>query len=388
MHVASKKIGVYFGLVILAANVHFTSQFSTQFALGRAICIPRKERACNLKPNIQFCFNLRPLLSNQIDYDHRKELLTTKMMLLEDEDGKDFREADLTGKRLFVTGLASTVDDVRLYLAFEQINGLLEAHVVKPGVSLPCAWTDHQAIVTDRPLQTSGIGYVVFSEIRWADEALEKMKVCCWYRRFKFRFLIFRLSSPGHAFEWKRDPREACKKFLHSQGAPLFLWYYSIIFVALMILYQEEEARMRQAQAQRAREAQGVALVSTSSLLPTPLSHCLARSLFLLSRFLSRSVRRSVRRSVPSSVLCSFLSSIRPSVPPFALFHALSSSCPPPPLSPTLSPSLAHPSIPTSLRLPPLSPIITRLPLISSSPLLLSHPLSCTLSLFWFPIQL
>ncbi len=56
------------------------------------------------------------------------------MMLFEDEDGKDFREADLTGKRLFVTGLPSTVDDVRLYLAFEQIDGLLEAHVVKPGV--------------------------------------------------------------------------------------------------------------------------------------------------------------------------------------------------------------------------------------------------------------
>lgn len=55
------------------------------------------------------------------------------MMLIEDEDEKDFREADLTGKRLFVTGLASTVDDVRLYLAFEPVGNLLEAHVVKPG---------------------------------------------------------------------------------------------------------------------------------------------------------------------------------------------------------------------------------------------------------------
>jgi hypothetical protein len=55
------------------------------------------------------------------------------MMLIEDEDEKDFREADLTGKRLFVTGLASTVDDVRLYLAFEPVGSLQEAHVVKPG---------------------------------------------------------------------------------------------------------------------------------------------------------------------------------------------------------------------------------------------------------------
>ena len=133
MHATNENIGLYLGLAILAASVHFTCQFSTQFAQGRAICTPQNERACNLKPKIQFCFNLRPLLSNQIDYDHRKELITTKMMLLEDEDGKDFREADLTGKRLFVTGLPSTVDDVRLYLAFEQIDGLLEAHVVKPG---------------------------------------------------------------------------------------------------------------------------------------------------------------------------------------------------------------------------------------------------------------
>ncbi len=133
MHVEIKN-GLYLGLAILAASIHFTSQFSTQFALGRAICIPRKEPACNLKPNLQFCFNPRPLLSSRINYDKRKDFLTTKMMLLEDEDGKDFREADLSGKRLFVTGLASTVDDVRLYLAFEQISGLLEAHVVKPGV--------------------------------------------------------------------------------------------------------------------------------------------------------------------------------------------------------------------------------------------------------------
>ncbi len=35
--------------------------------------------------------------------------------------------------RLFVTGLASTVDDVRLYLAFQNCGKILEAHVAKPG---------------------------------------------------------------------------------------------------------------------------------------------------------------------------------------------------------------------------------------------------------------
>uniref|UniRef100_A0A7S0QY70 RRM domain-containing protein n=1 Tax=Cryptomonas curvata TaxID=233186 RepID=A0A7S0QY70_9CRYP len=197
MHAANKNIGLYLGLAILSASIHFTCQFSTQFALGRAICIPRNEGACSLKQNIQFCFNLRPLLSSRTYYVKRKDFLTTKMMLFEDEDGKDFREADLTGKRLFVTGLASTVDDVRLYLAFEQINGLLEAHVVKPG-----------------------IGYVVFSEIRWADEALDKMK------------------------DTLLNGKEIRVKRARS--------FY---------IRKEEEARMRQAQAQRAREAQGVALI-------------------------------------------------------------------------------------------------------------------------------
>lgn len=35
--------------------------------------------------------------------------------------------------RLFVTGLAPTVDDVRLYLAFQNCGKVVEAHVAKPG---------------------------------------------------------------------------------------------------------------------------------------------------------------------------------------------------------------------------------------------------------------
>ncbi len=50
-----------------------------------------------------------------------------------EEEEKDYRIADLIGQRLFVTGLAATVDDARLYLEFESIGGLLEARVVKPG---------------------------------------------------------------------------------------------------------------------------------------------------------------------------------------------------------------------------------------------------------------
>jgi hypothetical protein len=50
----------------------------------------------------------------------------------EDEE-KDYRNADLIGQRLFVTGLAATVDDARLYLEFESIGHLIEARVVKPG---------------------------------------------------------------------------------------------------------------------------------------------------------------------------------------------------------------------------------------------------------------
>jgi hypothetical protein len=53
--------------------------------------------------------------------------------LTADEEEKDYRNADLIGQRLFVTGLAATVDDARLYLAFESIGNLLEARVVKPG---------------------------------------------------------------------------------------------------------------------------------------------------------------------------------------------------------------------------------------------------------------
>jgi hypothetical protein len=53
--------------------------------------------------------------------------------LTAEEEEKDYRNADLIGQRLFVTGLAATVDDAKLYLEFESIGDLLEARVVKPG---------------------------------------------------------------------------------------------------------------------------------------------------------------------------------------------------------------------------------------------------------------
>ena len=49
-----------------------------------------------------------------------------------DDERKDYREADLCGQRLFVTGLAATVDDSTLFLDFQGC-GAVEARVVKPG---------------------------------------------------------------------------------------------------------------------------------------------------------------------------------------------------------------------------------------------------------------
>jgi hypothetical protein len=51
-------------------------------------------------------------------------------------DERDYRDADLWGQRLFVTGLAATVHDAELFLGFEGNGGLLEARVVKPGAIL------------------------------------------------------------------------------------------------------------------------------------------------------------------------------------------------------------------------------------------------------------
>jgi len=71
---------------------------------------------------------------------------------LEEEERRDYRRADIMGERLFVTGLAPTVDDVRLYLAFQNCGKILEAHVAKPG-----------------------LGYVLFEDIESADQAVDKM---------------------------------------------------------------------------------------------------------------------------------------------------------------------------------------------------------------------
>ena len=69
------------------------------------------------------------------------------------EDMRDYRDDDLSGRRLFVTGLPSSIDDVRLYLAFEGFGKILEAHVAKPG-----------------------LGFVVFDQPGTADEALAAME--------------------------------------------------------------------------------------------------------------------------------------------------------------------------------------------------------------------
>jgi len=75
-------------------------------------------------------------------------------MILEPiEEMRDYREDDLTGRRLFVTGLPSSIDDVRLYLAFEGFGRVTEAHVAKPG-----------------------LGFVVFDDAPTADEALTAME--------------------------------------------------------------------------------------------------------------------------------------------------------------------------------------------------------------------
>lgn len=50
------------------------------------------------------------------------------------EEMPDYRDDDLSGRRLFVTGLPSSIDDVRLYLAFEGFGRVVEARVAKPGI--------------------------------------------------------------------------------------------------------------------------------------------------------------------------------------------------------------------------------------------------------------
>ena len=69
------------------------------------------------------------------------------------EEMRDYRDDDLSGRRLFITGLPSSIDDVRLYLAFEGFGRITEAHVAKPG-----------------------LGFVVYDEVLHADGALEGME--------------------------------------------------------------------------------------------------------------------------------------------------------------------------------------------------------------------
>jgi RNA recognition motif-containing protein len=77
-----------------------------------------------------------------------------------DEDGaseaerQEYLEVDKSGARLFVSGLAPSVDDERLFLAFEPFGDLLEWRIARPG-----------------------LGYVIFAAPTAADFALEKMQV-------------------------------------------------------------------------------------------------------------------------------------------------------------------------------------------------------------------
>jgi len=83
----------------------------------------------------------------------RASAVPTMLALEPIEEMRDYREDDVSGKRLFVTGLASSIDDVRLYLAFEGFGRIVEAHVAKPG-----------------------LGFVVFDDTPTANDALEAME--------------------------------------------------------------------------------------------------------------------------------------------------------------------------------------------------------------------
>ena len=63
-----------------------------------------------------------------------RPMVAVSMVGLEPIEGheRDYRDDDLMGRRLFVTGLPSSIDDVRLYLAFEGFGRIVEAHVAKP----------------------------------------------------------------------------------------------------------------------------------------------------------------------------------------------------------------------------------------------------------------
>jgi hypothetical protein len=108
----------------------YTMQFSNHFANPVLNICQFRSQGCG---NARFFCHPRPLRIYQPRIEKKAALCKLKALLFEEDDERDFREADVSGKRLFVTSLASTVDDVRLYLAFEPIGGLVEAHVVKPG---------------------------------------------------------------------------------------------------------------------------------------------------------------------------------------------------------------------------------------------------------------
>jgi hypothetical protein len=118
-------------LTVLISIIPFTAQFFSQVSIGNSLYSSRFGKICSATKKIGV--SQWPVLQQPKRPNQRAAINLLNMMLIEDEDEKDFREADLTGKRLFVTGLASTVDDVRLYLAFEPVGSLQEAHVVKPG---------------------------------------------------------------------------------------------------------------------------------------------------------------------------------------------------------------------------------------------------------------
>lgn len=127
----------------------------------------------------------------------------TQLRVLADicEEERDYREADIRGTRLFVTGLPSSVDDIRLYLAFEEYGRVLEAQVAKPG-----------------------LGFVVFEDMETADEALAGME--------------------GEAISGKEIRVKRARSFY---------------------IRKEEEARLKLAQAAREREMRTAALAEEHS---------------------------------------------------------------------------------------------------------------------------
>eukprot|EP00960_Hanusia_phi_P071157 767484-Hanusia_phi.AAC.3 len=122
--------------------------------LNPASSLPRfNSQLCPLPRTGSAVFGLnRHVRAEQRNFGALSSMQMVTINDLQEEYEIDYRQADLTGQRLFVTGLPSSMDDLRLYLAFEGFGTILEAHVAKPG-----------------------LGFVVFEDAETADDALDAM---------------------------------------------------------------------------------------------------------------------------------------------------------------------------------------------------------------------